>query len=168
MHKFPSRTILSSSTQTAVELLTTFNMFARATSAFVLALPVLAAANVLPRNDGGGPSNQCNTGSLQCCNSAVAVSDLFLQLHSTSSDGHFIKAQRSDHIHAPRPSRNCCWIRYRPRWSYVFPAIVANYATDRIDPLVTCSPLTILAGGGSSCSAQPVCCTGNNFVSFVF
>ncbi|KAF9038662.1 fungal hydrophobin-domain-containing protein [Panaeolus papilionaceus] len=38
-------------------------------SAFVLALPLLAAASVLPRTDGSGPSNQCNTGSLQCCNS---------------------------------------------------------------------------------------------------
>jgi hypothetical protein len=52
-------------------------MFARAAPAVVLALPVLAAANVLPRNDGGGPSNQCNTGSTYCCNSAVSVSNYF-------------------------------------------------------------------------------------------
>ncbi|KAF9483029.1 fungal hydrophobin [Pholiota conissans] len=52
-------------------------MFARASSVFVLALPVLAAANVLPRTDGSGPSNQCNTGSLQCCNStATSASQL--------------------------------------------------------------------------------------------
>ncbi|KAF8953919.1 fungal hydrophobin-domain-containing protein [Flammula alnicola] len=45
-------------------------MFARASSLFVLALPVIATASVLPRNDPtSGPSNQCNTGSIQCCNS---------------------------------------------------------------------------------------------------
>ncbi|KAJ3515708.1 hypothetical protein NLJ89_g1590 [Agrocybe chaxingu] len=44
----------------------------RVSSAFVLALPLLAAASVLPRTD--GPSNQCNTGSLQCCNSVQDAS----------------------------------------------------------------------------------------------
>ncbi|PPQ73245.1 hypothetical protein CVT26_015055 [Gymnopilus dilepis] len=28
---------------------------------------------------------------------------------------------------------------------------------------VTCSPLSVIGVGGSSCSAQPVCCTGNSF-----
>ncbi|KAF8194691.1 hydrophobin-263 [Pholiota molesta] len=41
-------------------------MFARVSSVFILALPVLAAANVLPRTD---PVSQCNTGGSQCCNS---------------------------------------------------------------------------------------------------
>ena len=64
-------------------------MLARATSAFVLALPVLAAANVLPRTGGG---SQCNTGSTYCCNSVEDVSDLS-QLHSMSADGHCITGQ---------------------------------------------------------------------------
>jgi len=41
-----------------------FKMFARSSAVFVLALPLLAAATALPRN----PS-QCNSGSLQCCES---------------------------------------------------------------------------------------------------
>ena len=52
-------------------------MFSRtATSVCVLALPLLATATALPR---GGkpppspPSSQCNTGSVQCCNSVQAV-----------------------------------------------------------------------------------------------
>ncbi|KAF8885081.1 hypothetical protein CPB84DRAFT_1788674 [Gymnopilus junonius] len=47
-------------------------MFARAASVFVLALPLLAAANAIPRNNG----DQCTTGSLQCCSSAQSVSHI--------------------------------------------------------------------------------------------
>ncbi|KAJ3565974.1 hypothetical protein NP233_g7292 [Leucocoprinus birnbaumii] len=28
---------------------------------------------------------------------------------------------------------------------------------------VNCSPITVIGAGGNSCSAQPVCCTGNSF-----
>ncbi|PPQ96206.1 hypothetical protein CVT26_005611 [Gymnopilus dilepis] len=42
-------------------------MFARASSLLVLALPLLAAASALPRNDG----NDCTTGSLECCASTA-------------------------------------------------------------------------------------------------
>ncbi|KAF8806916.1 type 1 hydrophobin [Phlegmacium glaucopus] len=45
-------------------------MFASAASVFVLALPLLATATVLPRTDG---DNQCNSGSLQCCDSTSTV-----------------------------------------------------------------------------------------------
>jgi len=56
-------------------------MFARASSAFVLALPVLAAAgSILPRTGG-----QCNTGPVQCCQSSQSVSNLSLQFHSSTN-----------------------------------------------------------------------------------
>ncbi|KAF9465665.1 hydrophobin [Collybia nuda] len=32
---------------------------------------------------------------------------------------------------------------------------------------LTCSPLTIIGGGGSSCTTQPVCCSGNDFHGLV-
>ncbi|KAF9456276.1 hydrophobin-251, partial [Collybia nuda] len=32
---------------------------------------------------------------------------------------------------------------------------------------LTCSPLTLLVGGGSSCTAQPVCCSNNTFEGLV-
>ncbi|KAF5316703.1 hypothetical protein D9619_006800 [Psilocybe cf. subviscida] len=41
----------------------------------LLALPVLAAATAVPRTDGSGPSNQCNGGTLQCCNSVQSASN---------------------------------------------------------------------------------------------
>ncbi|KAF9007481.1 fungal hydrophobin-domain-containing protein [Cyathus striatus] len=28
---------------------------------------------------------------------------------------------------------------------------------------LTCSPISVIGVGGNSCTAQPVCCTGNNF-----
>ncbi|KAH9478603.1 Fruiting body protein SC4 [Psilocybe cubensis] len=40
-----------------------------------LALPLLAAANVLPRGGGGG-GYQCNTGSLKCCDHVGDVKTL--------------------------------------------------------------------------------------------
>ena len=67
-----------------------FNMFARASSVFVLALPVFAAASILPCT-GDGPSDQCDTGVILCCAYVVAVSDLSLQLYSMSFNSHCIK-----------------------------------------------------------------------------
>ncbi|TFK65626.1 hydrophobin-251 [Pluteus cervinus] len=32
---------------------------------------------------------------------------------------------------------------------------------------LSCSPLSILGAGGNSCSAQPVCCTGNSFSGLI-
>ncbi|KJA22759.1 hypothetical protein HYPSUDRAFT_185826 [Hypholoma sublateritium FD-334 SS-4] len=50
-------------------------MFARTSALFVFALPVLAAATAFPRNNPpDSPSNQCNTGSLQCCESTQDAS----------------------------------------------------------------------------------------------
>ncbi len=33
-------------------------------------------------------------------------------------------------------------------------------------PLIglNCNPISVLGAGGNNCAAQPVCCTGNNFV----
>ncbi|KAJ3564671.1 hypothetical protein NP233_g8148 [Leucocoprinus birnbaumii] len=32
---------------------------------------------------------------------------------------------------------------------------------------LTCNPITVIGGGGNSCSAQPVCCTNNNFSGLI-
>ncbi|KAF9528995.1 fungal hydrophobin-domain-containing protein [Crepidotus variabilis] len=100
-------------------------------STFVLALPLLVAASAVPRTNGGGsgPSNQCNTGSLQCCNSVQAA-------NSSSITGILG---------------------------------LLGVAVGSITGLVgvTCSPLSVIGIGGNSCTAQPVCCTGNNFSGLI-
>ncbi|KAF9558361.1 fungal hydrophobin [Agrocybe pediades] len=97
-------------------------MFAR-TSVVALALPLLAAASVLPRND--GPSNQCNTGTLNCCNS--------VQSASSSSVAGLLGLL----------------------------GIVVGDVTGLVG--LNCSPINVIGISGNSCSAQPVCCTGNTF-----
>nr|CAC86005.1 hydrophobin 2 [Dictyonema glabratum] len=87
------------------------------TSSFVGALPSPAAATI--------PASQCNTGSLQCC-----------QTLSNSSNSGVTTLSGLLGIVIP-----------------------ANVPVG-----LTCNPISLLVGiGGNSCSAQPVCCQGNNF-----
>ncbi|KAF9045364.1 fungal hydrophobin-domain-containing protein [Panaeolus papilionaceus] len=44
-------------------------MFSRASAVAALALPIFAAATAIPRNDG-----DCDTGSINCCNSTMTSS----------------------------------------------------------------------------------------------
>ncbi|KAL0948209.1 hypothetical protein HGRIS_010816 [Hohenbuehelia grisea] len=98
-------------------------MFSRVAPASVLALPILAAAMaVVPRTE---PASQCNTGSLQCCNS--------------------VQSSKSSVV-----------------------GLLAGLLGIVLGPLdvlvgVTCSPISVIGVGGNSCTAQPVCCTGNSF-----
>ncbi|KAF5326970.1 hypothetical protein D9619_004102 [Psilocybe cf. subviscida] len=86
-----------------------------------LAVVTLAAATPT----GTAPSNQCNTGSLQCCNSVQAA------------DSKSIAGLLS------------------------LLGIVVGSLTGQVG--VTCSPITVIGASGTSCSAQPVCCTNNSF-----
>ena len=65
-------------------------MFPRAFSAFVLALPVLTSASAVARTN--DPSNQCNNGSVQCCQSTQSVRDISPALQPVNSDDDFIQA----------------------------------------------------------------------------
>ncbi|PPR06781.1 hypothetical protein CVT24_011281 [Panaeolus cyanescens] len=101
-------------------------MFARVYNLFFflfVALPLLASATVLPRTD--GPSNQCNTGPIQCCNNVGTVDALGL--------GTILGLL----------------------------GIVLDPVTALLG--INCSPLSVIGVGGNSCSATPVCCTGNVF-----
>ncbi|KAF5327368.1 hypothetical protein D9619_004460 [Psilocybe cf. subviscida] len=84
----------------------------------------LAAATPTRRND-SGPSNQCNTGSIECCQS--------VQTAGSSSVASLLGLL----------------------------GIVVSDVTALVG--VTCSPITAVGVGGTSCSAQPVCCTNNSF-----
>ncbi|KAF9051488.1 fungal hydrophobin-domain-containing protein [Panaeolus papilionaceus] len=96
-----------------------YNLF----SVLFFALPLLASASVLPRTD--GPSNQCNTGPIQCCNNVGTANALGL--------GSILSLL----------------------------GIVLDPVTALIG--INCSPLSVIGIGGNSCSATPVCCTGNTF-----
>ncbi|KAF8068979.1 hydrophobin [Lyophyllum atratum] len=99
-------------------------MFARVSTFFLFFFVALcASATVLPRTD--TPVNQCNTGTIQCCNSVQSASDPLVGLLAGLL------------------------------------GIVLGPVTGLVG--VTCTPITVIGGGGNSCSAQPVCCTGNSF-----
>ncbi|KAF8991434.1 fungal hydrophobin-domain-containing protein [Cyathus striatus] len=87
----------------------------------LFALPLLAAASAIPR-DG---SSQCNTGSIQCCNSVQEASNPVVGLLAGLL------------------------------------GLVLGPITGQVG--LTCSPLSVIGIGGNSCTAQPVCCTGNSF-----
>ncbi|KAF8068727.1 hydrophobin-251 [Lyophyllum atratum] len=87
-------------------------------------LTTLAAATPTRRTE-PAPASQCNTGSLQCCNT----------LQSATSD----------------PAAGLLALL----------GIVVQDVTAQVG--VTCSPISVLGVGGNSCTAQPVCCTGNTF-----
>ncbi|KAF5361839.1 hypothetical protein D9756_002079 [Leucocoprinus leucothites] len=110
-------------------------MFARVATIFTFlffVLPFLAAATAVPRTGGGGgggggtiPASQCNTGSLQCCNSAQAADSSAVTVLAGLL------------------------------------GVVLQGVTGLVG--LTCDPISVIGVGGNSCTAQPVCCTGNNF-----
>ncbi|KAF8980551.1 hydrophobin-263 [Cyathus striatus] len=90
----------------------------------LFALPLLAAASAIPRQ---GP--QCNTGTVQCCNSVQQASNPLVGLLAGLL------------------------------------GIVLGPITGQVG--LTCSPLSVIGIGGNSCTAQPVCCTGNSFSGLI-
>ncbi|GLB42272.1 putative hydrophobin [Lyophyllum shimeji] len=101
-------------------------MFARISTFFLLFfLALCASATVLPRTDG----NQCNTGTIQCCNSVQQASDPAVGLLAGLL------------------------------------GIVLGPITGQVG--LTCNPISVIGVGGNSCSAQPVCCTGNSFSGLI-
>ncbi|KAF5361842.1 hypothetical protein D9756_002076 [Leucocoprinus leucothites] len=112
-------------------------MFAQVTTIFTFlffVLPFLAAATTVPTGGGGGgggtmPASQCNTGPIQCCNSAQAAT-------------------------SPAVTTLAALL-----------GVVVQGVTGLVG--LTCSPIDIIGVGGNSCTAQPVCCTGNNFQGLI-
>ncbi|PPQ96989.1 hypothetical protein CVT26_006417 [Gymnopilus dilepis] len=95
----------------------------KALAAFSFA-SILAAATAAP-NSTPPPSNQCTTGSLQCCDSTGSATD--------------------------------------PAISKLLGLLGIDVSDVTALVGVTCSPITVIGAGGSSCSEQPVCCTDNSF-----
>ncbi|KAF5309264.1 hypothetical protein D9619_012754 [Psilocybe cf. subviscida] len=89
-------------------------------------LATISAATLAAATGGSGsPSNQCNTGTLQCCQSVGAAN------------------------------------------STPIAALLGLLGIDvgSVTGLVgvTCSAITVIGTSGTSCSAQPVCCSNNSF-----
>ncbi|KAK7438439.1 Hydrophobin-3 [Stygiomarasmius scandens] len=99
-------------------------MFSRL-STLVVAITAASLAVAVPTPGGAPAGGQCNTGSIQCCNS----------VQDASSSGVSTLAGLL--------------------------GIVLGPITGQVG--LTCNPISVIGIGGNSCSAQPVCCTGNNF-----
>ena len=113
----------------AVSILLYFTMFVRA-STFFLAI----AASVIA-SPGGTTINQCNTGAMNCCNSTMNVRDIASVCRSTSV------------LTFPQANDAASII------SSLDPSDVLGMVG------IGCNPLLPIAGGGSSCTAQAVCCS---------
>ncbi|PPQ78639.1 hypothetical protein CVT25_010603 [Psilocybe cyanescens] len=101
-------------------------MFSRTSLVALVALPLLATANAVPRG-AGEPSGQCNTGSLQCCNNVGTASTLLANVVGAAG-------------------------------------LLAGFVGPVEAVLgINCTPISVIGIGGNSCTAQPVCCTGNTF-----
>ncbi|KAF5310857.1 hypothetical protein D9619_007853 [Psilocybe cf. subviscida] len=87
-----------------------------------LAVATLAAATPTKRDS---PTNQCNTGSIQCCNSI-------------------------------QPSNSA-------QATTLLGLVGAVVKDVTVKVGITCSPLSAIGIASNSCTAQPTCCTGNNF-----
>ncbi|KAF8068981.1 putative hydrophobin [Lyophyllum atratum] len=107
-------------------------MFSRISTVFLFfCFALCACASILPRTDPVG--DQCNTGTVQCCNSVQAVSSPIVGtlagLLGVVLSGLTGQVRCKDKSTLSE---------------------------------MTCSPLSIIGIGGNSCSGQPVCCTGDS------
>lgn len=144
-----------------------FNMFSRAATTFFyasVAFGLLAAATPNPgEKRWGTPTktvtvtqpnpvptsvSQCSTGPVQCCNSVQSVS--------------------GDHAcrHLQPCSRSLLYNLQASSPKVADLLDLLEVVVQGVDVLVgvTCSPISVIGVGGSSCSAHPVCCENNNFV----
>lgn len=164
-------------------ILTSLTMFARISS--VIALALCASASVLPRTQsgGGGGTNQCNTGPVQCCNQVQSVRStlsIFVDLIADWSEPYRPTTQ-------PLALSLVFWALFFPPW--MFRSGVSSYwrTSSRTKltrypqwPAIPSLSSALAATAGTSLhmvhtrwyliqrlysSAQPVCCENNSFVS---
>ncbi|KAK0476858.1 hydrophobin-251 [Armillaria novae-zelandiae] len=107
----------------------------------ILALPLLAAASVVPRETTNTTvtGGQCNTGSAQCCKS---VQD---------------KLTISGNSPSLQQVQNALGVLGIPYWRHHCRSVGASLA----------DPITVIGLGTTQCANQPVCCEKNNFNGLV-
>ncbi len=142
-------------------------MFSRTSAVTVLALTALAVATPAPAEKRWGSpppttvtvtapgptktvsAGDCNTGPIQCCQSVEQVSP---SLPAIAFSWLFM---------------NACMFQGNSKAATAALGLIDVVLSD-VTALVglTCSPISVIGvGSGDSCSASPVCCENNSFVS---
>ena len=94
------------------------------------------------------PVSQCSTGSVQCCNSLTTAGN-----SAAATILGLVSASKLTHLNA-----------------YSFSAILQlGIVVQDLNVIVglTCSPLSVIGIGGSSCDAQTVCCENDSFSQYL-
>ncbi|KAF8075313.1 hydrophobin-251 [Lyophyllum atratum] len=95
----------------------------------------ILALPLLAAAQGGGimPASQCPTGGLQCCQSVQNARNILVDVANSPAASTLLA--------------------------------LLGIVLQGVDIMVgiNCTPLNVIGIGGNSCSAQPVCCSGNNF-----
>ena len=120
-------------------------MFPRISALLAVAIAVAASARMERRMHArrGDTPNQCNTGTIKCCDS---VSNVGFQRLPTTPPSHLRPRKASDVAHMLEEF---------------------SYSYDPADSVgINCTPFNIYgAGEAASCQQQPVCCSNNTYVS---
>ncbi|KAG6810322.1 hypothetical protein H0H92_012411 [Tricholoma furcatifolium] len=133
-------------------------MFARLSTAFLLALPLLASAGVLPSLGGLGTLAGVLP-SLGGSDTSVGVPPVGMGMQSRA-EGNCSSGQET-----------CCNSVQDAKDADVAQilagllGVAASGITGQVG--VTCTPVTVLAVDGISCNQQTVCCANNNFNGLV-
>lgn len=122
------------------------NMFSRTIFLALFASTAFVAANPVPTDT--IPASQCNTGPIQCCNQVQSVSS-----HRVMHTDIILTRSNTSQANSNSISTLLALL-----------GISVGDITGLVG--VSCSPISVVGIGGNSCSAQPVCCSNNNFVSY--
>jgi len=121
------------------------DMFSRLATLVPIAALVAVATAAPGAVEARDSVSQCNTSDQYCCNQAITV-------------GHFFI------FHYSRVIYECI---HSQQTTSAVSGLLGVLNGLNLGAGLTCSPISIIGIPGNSCTQQPVCCTGNTFVSCV-